>query len=341
MFFPYRNADASKDAGGLAEAQPDTQTTEDSYLVEKSGGKFKSWQEVEGKFNEYEERVKEIDTLKPEIESWNKFPELKKLKTLVETGANMDTFIKASQIDVDSKDNIYLLKEGLTVSGELKEVVDAKIKGYQKYLSESKLTSYKEKLESGEITQDQYDDFIEQREIKQAELNAEVAKAKQHLIDFKSKHSLDSIEREHQEYKQKELERLEISKREWESQVKALTKEFNKIASDINLGNKNFEFTLDDKQKQDLELNLIAAHSLGVPKDSLKEYAIGTFMASRWKDVVKAAIDQTKSSEAERFDELMNGKLNKQGSKSQSVSIKTDEPSDSKATSKLDKRYYM
>lgn len=295
----------------------------DAFLDKKTSGKIKKWEDVESRLTDYELKTKELEDFK---EKQAKRPEgLVKFEKMIESGIDISQFVKASSLDPESTDDIYLLKEGLKIAGKSPEAVDAKIKGFQKFLSNEKLESMQKRFDEGKIEKHELDDFMEEREIKKAELAAEVKDAKVAMAKYKQEYSLEYIDKAREEHVTKTTLQKEAAKKDWDQSVDGVVKDLIAINTDILISEGvKFDYKLTDPQKEDLLIKMRAANSLGIPKEAIKDYAKQLVWTQHGPAILKAAVERTKSAENLRFAKILEGKVDKPGGASKNVATKTE-----------------
>lgn len=184
----------------------------DKLLLEKSGGKFKSYTDIERALEEIPQDAFANETVA-------------KLNDYVKNGGSPMDFLKTQTTDYSQMDDVQAIKEhmALTKKGLSSEDID--------FLVQNKYGVSKDATES-------------EKRLAKIEMKAAANDAKQALLENQQKWSVPQVQgRPTQEDVLREKQR-------WENTLKETTKVFNKF--EVEIGDGNFEYAIQDQDRNSL-----------------------------------------------------------------------------------------
>ena len=199
-----------------AKLQEEEKQLNDSFskFLEKKGGKFKSYDEIEKLTSDYELTKAEVEQLKntPKVEF--KSEVLKKLHELDQKGVNIDTDLLALQLkDYDKMNPVQIKKEAMRLKDENKTISDLALE--MKLQKEYAYNDWKDKEE---------EDFTDEDKANREIFFSDAERDKQALLNLKSERLL---------LKQPNPQEIAAAKLEAENRTKAEQTAYDEWVKDV------------------------------------------------------------------------------------------------------------
>ena len=251
----------------------------EDLLLEKSGGKFKSYEDLEKTLTEKPQETKSVDFANEQLEVLNRY---------VNNGGKLEDFLK-TQVDYSSMSEM--------------DVVKAEMKLNDPDLSESDMDFLINK--EYQLDTEEYDeDDVRLSKIK---LRKDARKAKTTLKEWQDNYAIpenkESAEpqQEREQTNQPSQENLAKEKVRWEKAVNDSASKMEKIDFEINEKGDKFSFALSDNDRQDMVKNTSDLSKFwsrfmnGDGTENVEKLNKTMFMVDNFDKIIRAAASQFKS----------------------------------------------